>query len=396
MRDVSGRPGAPAWFVGLMSGTSLDGVDAVLVRFEDIPPADGTGLASATLSIEESVYVAAIRHAHRPFPPEIRSELMALQQAEGANELARAASAANHLARHCADTLLPLLAASGLEPAQVSAIGAHGQTVRHQPGPGYTIQLLNGALLAELTGIPVVCDFRTADVAAGGQGAPLVPAFHAALLGNTVPRVVLNIGGMANLTVLVPGQPTTGFDCGPGNVLLDAWIGRCRGEAFDADGVWATSGKVLPELLQRLLQHPFFARTPPKSCGREDFDLHWLDGMALDGLDPADVQATLAELTARSVADAVERHAPECRALLVCGGGARNADLFNRLRAAMPGRTVDVTAAIGLDPMHVEAAAFAWLARQRLAVLPGNLPSVTGARGPRVLGALYPAPLAQS
>lgn len=389
MSDAGGGPGGPAWHVGLMSGTSLDGVDAVAIRFEDIPPAEDS--RRDLHAIDESVYVLGIHHAHLPFPAPLRDELMALQ-AEGDGELARSALAGAELARHCAGTLLPLLAANGLRATDIAAIGAHGQTVRHQPGAGYTIQLLDGALLAELTGIPVVCDFRTADVAAGGQGAPLVPAFHAALLGNAVPRVVLNIGGMANLTVLDSQQPVTGFDCGPGNVLLDAWIGHCRGVAFDEGGAWAASGTALPDLLERLLAHPFLTRTPPKSCGREDFDLHWLKGMALDGLAAADVQATLAEFTARTVADAVDRHASGCRAVLVCGGGARNADLFTRLRAAMPGRTVDVTSAIGLDPMHVEAAAFAWLARQRLAGLPGNLPSVTGARGPRVLGAVYPAP----
>jgi len=390
MPQAVGQSGGPAWYIGLMSGTSLDGVDAVLTRFEDIPTADID--AAGPHAIDESVYVAAIHHAHLPFPAGLRAELLALQQADGTDELARAARAGAGLARHCADTVLPLLAEHGLSRTDVAAIGAHGQTVRHQPAAGYTIQLLDGALLAELSGIAVVCDFRTADVAAGGQGAPLVPAFHAALLGNTIPRVVLNVGGMANLTVLDPERGVTGFDCGPGNVLLDGWIWQCRGEAFDADGAWAASGRVLPDLLDRLLAHPFLARTPPKSCGREDFDLHWLRGLSLDTLGAADVQATLAELTARTVADAVERHAPGCRAVLVCGGGARNADLFARLRAAMPERTVDVTAAIGLDPMHVEAAAFAWLARQRLAGLPGNLPSVTGARGPRVLGAVYPAP----
>lgn len=392
MPGAGKRPGGPAWYAGLMSGTSLDGIDAVLIQFEDIPPADQPPTSgSCPHALEESVFVASIHHAHRRFPAELRAELLALQAA-GADELARAARAAAGLARHGADTLLPLIAASSLVPADVAAIGAHGQTVRHQPASGYTIQLLDGALLAELTGIPVVCDFRSADVAAGGQGAPLVPAFHAALLGNTVPRVVLNIGGMANLTVLDPHQPVSGFDCGPGNVLLDAWIGHCRGDSFDADGAWAASGRALPDLLDRLLAHPFFTRSPPKSCGREDFDWHWLNSLAVDGLREADVQATLAELTAKTIADAVDRYAPECRALLVCGGGARNADLFDRLRAALPTRTVDVTAAIGLDPMHVEAAAFAWLARQRLAELPGNIPSVTGARGPRVLGALYPAP----
>ncbi|MBU3694987.1 MAG: anhydro-N-acetylmuramic acid kinase [Rhodocyclaceae bacterium] len=382
------------WFAGLMSGTSLDGVDAVLVELEDLcdEPAGAPRPEIGPHAAEESVAVFALHHAHAPFPPELRAELLALQQAGGTDELARSALAAAGLARHCAEVLNPLLAANGLTLPEVGAIGAHGQTVRHRPDAGYTIQLLDGALLAELTGLPVVCDFRSADVAAGGQGAPLVPAFHAAVLGTTVPRVVLNLGGMANLTLLDPQRPVTGFDCGPGNVLLDAWVGHCRKQAFDADGAWAASGRVLPELLDRLLAHPFLARTPPKSCGREAFDLHWLLDLALEGLEAVDVQATLAEFTARSVADAISKHAPETRAVLVCGGGARNADLFARLRAAMPGRTVDVTSAIGLDPMHVEAAAFAWLARQGLAGLPGNLPAVTGARGPRVLGALYPAP----
>lgn len=384
----------PRWFAGLMSGTSLDGVDAVLVELEDLSPdPDGTPRPEiGPHARDESIAVFTLHHTHAPFPGDLRAELLALQQPGGADELARSATAAAGLARHCGTMLDPLLERQGLSRADVGAIGAHGQTVRHRPDAGYTIQLLDGALLAELTGIPVVCDFRSADVAAGGQGAPLVPAFHAAVLGTTTPRVVVNLGGMANLTLLDPQQPVTGFDCGPGNVLLDAWIGRCRGETYDADGAWAASGTVLPELLECLLAHPFLSRTPPKSCGREEFDLHWLLSMTLDGFDPADVQATLAEFTARAVADAIERHAPETRAVLVCGGGALNADLFARLRAVMPGRTVDVTSAIGLDPMHVEAAAFAWLARQRLAGLSGNLPAVTGARGSRVLGALYPAP----
>lgn len=389
---MSRVPAPGAWFAGLMSGTSLDGVDAVLVRFEDIGQADCGASQGYGPGVDESVCVSAIHHAHLPFSMQLRTELLALQRPGGHDELARAAEAAVALAHHCAETLKPLLSDTGLTPLDVAAVGAHGQTVRHQPQAGYTIQLLDGALLAELTGMAVVCDFRSADLAAGGQGAPLVPAFHAALLGTRVTRVVLNIGGMANLTILDAGRAVSGFDCGPGNVLLDAWIGRCRQQAFDADGAWAASGKVLPALLERLLTHPFFARTPPKSCGREDFDLHWLEGMPLDGEDPADVQATLAELTAQVVARAVAAHAPDCRAILVCGGGARNADLFGRLRKAMPSCTVDVTSAVGLDPMHVEATAFAWLARQHLAGLAGNLPSVTGARGPRVLGASHPAP----
>ena len=375
----------PAWFAGLMSGTSLDGVDAVLALLDSDEPAAGADGTAAPVCILE------LHHAHRPFPASLRAELLALQHS-GNDELARAAIAAADLSRHCAATLLPLVSRNGMTPADIQAIGAHGQTVRHQPGAGYTIQLIDGALLSELTGIPVVCDFRSADIAAGGQGAPLVPAFHAAALGGPSPRAVVNIGGMANITVLRPGRPVTGFDCGPGNVLLDAWIMHCRGESMDHDGEWAASGAVIPELLDRFLAHPFFALAPPKSCGREAFDLHWLLGMSLEALDPANVQATLVELTVCSIADAIERHAHDARAVLTCGGGALNAHLFARLRAAMPGRTVDSTAAAGLDPMHVEAAAFAWLARQRMAGLPGNLPTVTGARGRRILGAVYPAP----
>jgi len=378
----------PEWFAGLMTGTSLDGVDAVVVRFEDLEP----GAIWPAQDDAEAVATLALHHRHLPFPNALRAELLALQQAGQADELARAALAATGLARHCAAALGPLLEEHGIAPAAVGAIGAHGQTVRHRPDEGYSLQLLDGALLAELTGVAVVCDFRSADVAAGGQGAPLVPAFHAALLGKATPRVVLNIGGIANLTLLEPQGPVSGFDCGPGNVLLDAWISHCRGQALDTDGAWSASGTVQTALLERMLAHPFLAKAPPKSCGREAFDLHWLLDLGLDAFEAGDVQATLAEFSAQTIAQAIRQHAPQTRAVLVCGGGALNADLFARLRAALPGRTVDTTATIGIDPMHVEAAAFAWLARQRLAGLAGNLPTVTGARGPRLLGALYPAP----
>lgn len=381
------------WFAGLMSGTSLDGVDAVLVRFEDVgsgpdpTPRQGPG----TDARAPAVSILALHHAHAPFPPALHADLLALQTPGGTDELARAALAATGLAHLYAETLNPLLGIAGVSEREVAAIGAHGQTVRHQPAAGYSLQLLDGALLAEQTRIQVVCDLRSADVAAGGQGAPLVPAFHAALLGTVEPRVVVNLGGMANLTLLGPGRAVTGFDCGPGNVLMDAWIRHRRGLAFDADGTWSATGKVLPALLERLLAHPFLARTPPKSCGREEFDLHWLLGQ-VDGADAANVQATLAEFTSRCVADAIAEYAPEAQAVLVCGGGANNRDLLSRLRGAMPGRRLATTEEVRLDPMHVEAAAFAWLARQRLSGIPGNLPAVTGARGPRVLGALYAAP----
>jgi len=377
-----------------MSGTSLDGVDAVLVRFEDVgsSPDPTHRQGPGPDARDPAVSILALHHAHAPFPSALRADLLALQTPGGNDELARAALAATALAHLYAETLKPLLDIAGVSVHEVAAIGAHGQTVRHQPAAGYSLQLLDGALLAERTRIPVVCDLRSADVAAGGQGAPLVPAFHAALLGSAEARVVVNLGGMANLTLLGPGQPVTGFDCGPGNVLLDAWIGHRRGLGFDADGAWSATGKVLPALLQRLLAHPYLARTPPKSCGREEFDLHWLLAQAVDREDAADVQATLAEFTARCVADAIAEDAAEAQAVLVCGGGAYNRDLLSRLRGAMPNRRLATTDEVQLDPMHVEAAAFAWLARQRLSEMPGNLPAVTGAQGPRVLGALYAAP----
>lgn len=355
-----------------MSGTSLDGTDAVLVRFE-------------------AERVAALHHHHEPYPAALRDALMALQTpSEG--ELAAAAHAANAVALHYALTLTRLLDATGIDRGSVRAIGAHGQTVRHRPAEGYSLQLLNGALLAERTGITTVCDFRSRDIAAGGEGAPLVPAFHAAMFGTASPRVVVNIGGMANLTILHAGRAVTGFDCGPGNALLDGWIARHRGDAFDAAGDWAASGTVVPKLLAAMLEHPFVRRTPPKSCGREDFDLAWLDSLpGVAGAEPADVQATLAEFTASGIAQSVQQHAAGTRELLICGGGAHNADLLRRIARQLPGVAVQSTAEHGMDPMHVEAAAFAWLARQRLEGLPGNLPEVTGAAGPRVLGAVHHA-----
>jgi len=371
---------AGRWFAGLMSGTSLDGTDAVLVRFANPP---GTGIAE-------------LHHHHRPFDADLRNVLLRLQT-PGPDELTTASLAANRVAEHYAETLLALCESCGISASALAAIGAHGQTVRHQPELGFTVQLLNGSLLAELTGTPVVCDLRSRDVAAGGQGAPLVPAFHAALWQSTEARVIANIGGMANLTRLHPDHAVTGFDCGPGNVLMDAWIDRCRGLAYDHNGEWAASGSVQDSLLRHLREHPFFKKAPPKSCGREDFDLPWLlerlssDPQRPEPLRDVDVQATLAEFTASTLADSVTTHAAGSHRLLVCGGGAHNAHLLARLAAHLPDMVVETTADHGLAPTHVEAAAFAWLAQQRLLAEPGNLPAVTGARGPRVLGALYSA-----
>ena len=372
-----------ALFIGLMSGTSLDGVDGVLADFE--------GLAAPR----------TLAHAHQPFPPALRESLLALNQA-GHDELHAAALAGNAVSRAYSAVVDELLARAGTARRQVAALGAHGQTVRHRPlefdGRGYTVQLLDGAGLAEACGIDVVCDFRSRDVAAGGQGAPLVPAFHAAVFARAGQDVaVLNVGGIANLSLLSADGSVRGFDCGPGNVLMDLWIARHRGLPFDAEGSWAASGKVLPTLLGALCAEPYLQRPPPKSTGRDLFHADWLqDRMATAGSAPAgspaeDVMATLCEFSARAAADALARSQPTTTELLVCGGGARNVHLLGRLEALCPGCHVRSTQEAGVPPDQVEALAFAWLAREFLARRPGNVPAVTGARGPRVLGALHPA-----
>jgi len=364
--------------IGLMSGTSLDGIDGVLAV------------------LAPSLQVQA--HVHRPMPAALRAELLALNT-PGPDELHRAALAANALALAQAEVVAELLQRSGLSPADVQAVGSHGQTVRHRPGAfdgtGYTWQLNQPALLAERCGIDVVADFRSRDVAAGGQGAPLVPAFHAQVFGRPDrTRAVLNLGGIGNLTLLpAGGAAVSGFDCGPGNALLDLWVQRHRGQDFDADGRWAAGGQVHAPLLRVLMAEPYLAAPPPKSTGRDLFHADWLaqrlQGAA--GVSPQDVQATLAEFSARAAAEALLRHAPATSELLVCGGGALNADLMQRLARLLPSLTVRSTADEGLPPMQVEATAFAWLAWAHLSRQPANLPAVTGARGPRVLGALYPA-----
>jgi anhydro-N-acetylmuramic acid kinase len=364
--------------IGLMSGTSLDGIDGVLARL------------APSLQVEA--------HVHWPMPDALRAELLALNTA-GPDELHRAALAANALAEAQAQVVLELLACAGLNASDVRAVGSHGQTVRHRPGAfdgtGYTWQLNQPALLAERCGIDVVADFRSRDLAAGGQGAPLVPAFHAQVFGRADrPRAVLNLGGIGNLTLLpVDGSSVLGFDCGPGNALLDLWVQQHRGEAYDADGRWAAGGRVDATLLQALLAEPFLALPPPKSTGRDLFHAAWLqDRLQQAAAMPAqDVQATLAEFTARAAADALQRHAPAVADLLVCGGGALNTDLMQRLARLLSVVAVRSTADEGLPPMQVEATAFAWLAWAHVTRQTANLPAVTGARGPRVLGALYPA-----
>jgi anhydro-N-acetylmuramic acid kinase len=368
-------------FIGLMSGTSLDGVDGVLVEF----PAE----SDRALQIRGHVWQA--------FAPDLRDELRALNTS-GPDELHRAALAGNALARLYAEVASMVLIETGVSARDVRAIGAHGQTVRHCPkafdGTGYTLQIVQPALLAELTDIDVVADFRARDVAAGGQGAPLVPAFHKALFAQTGRNVaVLNLGGIANLSLLPSSGPVTGFDCGPANVLLDHWHQRHRGQPFDRDGEWAAGGSVLPELLGALLAEPYFSRLPPKSTGRDLFDAAWLERKLAPhaNADPRDVQATLAELTATSIASDLLRYAPATEALWVCGGGAHNGDLCHRLRARLPRVHMRSTQECGLSPTQIEAAAFAWLARAFVAGAAGNIESVTGARGPRRLGAWYPA-----
>lgn len=354
-----------------MSGTSLDGVDAVL----------------AAARAKQFRLLAAV---HVSYPANLRSRLLALQESAH-GELHRAALLANEVSDLYAGALRRLLGRARVGARAVAAIGCHGQTVRHRPGDGYTLQLVNGARLAERSGITVVCDFRSRDIAAGGEGAPLVPAFHRAMFATARrTRAVVNVGGIANLTTLPARGTVTGFDCGPGNVLMDAWIAEKRGKRYDANGAWAARGCVIPRLLRKLISHRFFRRRPPKSAGREEFSLKWLKRQLTGNERAADVQATLAELTALTVARAILRHCARAREVFVCGGGARNRVLLSRLAVLLPGRRIATTAALGIEPEHVEALAFAWLARQALEREPGNVPAVTGARGPRVLGAIYP------
>ncbi|MFM2088612.1 MAG: hypothetical protein RLZZ237_3481 [Pseudomonadota bacterium] len=360
-------------YIGLMSGTSLDGVDGALVDFSD----DG---------------VRSLADAYIAFPASLRADLMALQGA-GQNEIEREALAANALVRHYADCVAMLLAQAGIVAEAVTAIGAHGQTIRHRPELGFTRQLNNPALLAELTGIDVIADLRSRDVAAGGQGAPLVPAFHQAVFNDTgKTRVVANIGGISNISVLHADGAVTGYDTGPGNALMDGWILQHQGQAYDADGAWAASGTVIPGLLADLLGEPYFSLPAPKSTGRDLFHAAWLAGKLANYANalPADVQATLTRLTAVSLAQAILRDSAQADAVYVCGGGAYNATLLQELAKELPTMRVESTQALGVAPSQVEALAFAWLAWRFTQRKPGNLPAVTGARGLRVLGALYP------
>lgn len=369
---------APDLYIGLMSGTSLDGVDAVLASFS-------------------RTEMRTLGTAHVAFPEALRSALMALQY-PAENEIHREALAANNLARIYADCVTQLLRASSMKADDVKAIGVHGQTIRHQPAMGYTRQTNNPALLAELTGIDVIADFRSRDIAAGGQGAPLVPAFHHAVFGaQGETRVVSNIGGISNISVLQADGRITGFDTGPGNVLMDIWIGKMKGQRYDDNGNWAKSGKICRPLLTRLLAEPFLALPAPKSTGRDLFHPAWLAERlrSFEAISPPDVQATLAAYTAVTLADAIARYAPTAEAVYICGGGAFNIALLEQIALALANHNhpakLHSTDTLGISPNHVEAFAFAWLAYRFSNRQSGNLPAVTGANGPRILGALYPA-----
>ncbi len=359
-------------YIGVMSGTSLDGVDIALIEQKSQP------LLVATLYL--------------PMPDLLRAEILALC-CPGNDELARSALIENLWVNLVANGIRQLLAQESIEPSDIRAIGSHGQTIRHDPARGFSIQMGNPALLAELTGISVVSDFRRRDIAAGGQGAPLVPAFHEALFNQAGDcPAVLNIGGFSNISLFETDRPVCGFDCGPGNVLMDAWIQRCQGKPYDQDGNWAASGSVAMHLLQAMLDDPFFKTTGPKSTGRELFSLEWVnDHLASQAaLKDEDVQATLLELTAQSISQALLAARPQTSELLVCGGGAQNLTLMSRLAQLLPDCLVASTAHRGVPPDWVEAMAFAWLAHCCLENIPANRPSVTGAKGLRVLGAIYP------
>jgi anhydro-N-acetylmuramic acid kinase len=362
-------------YIGLMSGTSVDGIDAALVSI----PASGQPALVAT-------------HQHS-LPIALRDAIQALMQ-PGPNEIEREGELDIQLGHLFAQAVKELLAKSGIGSSRIRAIGSHGQTIRHRPHAPhpFTRQIGNPSVIAEETGITTVADFRARDLAAGGEGAPLVPAFHHWLFRKSgVHRVIVNIGGIANLTWLPATEDSTvlGFDTGPGNTLLDQWISLHRNQPYDRDGTWAASGHIQKELLARLLGDEYFAKAPPKSTGREHFNLAWLEQQLVDTPVLEDIQATLAELTAASIVGGIN-HLPDKPAeIYVCGGGSHNRHLLARLRALLIGIPVATTEALGFDPDWVEAAAFAWLAHQTLAGHAGNLPSVTGARHPVLLGGIY-------
>ena len=369
-------------YVGLMSGTSMDGIDAALV--------DCAGDAITLLATHE-----------HPLPENLRAEIASISQ-PGNDEIERLGPLDRELGYRFAEAATTLLENAGYLPADIAAIGSHGQTIRHRPPSAghsqqasFTLQIGDANTIAEQTGVTTVADFRRRDVAAGGEGAPLAPAFHAAAFGDeNSPRAIVNIGGIANATLLAGKEVVAGFDTGPGNTLLDQWMQRHQGQPYDRDGAWSSEGDIVPALRDALLADPYFTLSGPRSTGKEHFNMTWLEN-SLDTLketpEPRDIQATLAELTARTIADGIANSGFEPEAVYICGGGARNTDLMRRLYKALAPIPLDTTAVLGLEPEWVEAAAFAWLAKQTLAGLPGNAPVVTNATGARVLGAIFPA-----
>jgi anhydro-N-acetylmuramic acid kinase len=355
-------------FVGLMSGTSLDGADAALVDFASGAPRT---LAFSTV----------------PFSNELRERVLALS-APGSDPLELSGTVSTELAELYARAVEGVLAGGGVDRKSITAIGCHGQTVRHRPD----LQLNDPARLAELTGIDVVADFRRRDMAAGGQGAPLVPAFHEAVFRDpSRSRAVVNIGGISNVTWLPASGRTLGFDCGPGNVLLDGWARKHIGAQFDEDGKWASAGRTDASLLARLLDEPFLQSPPPKSTGRELFRLEWLQDRLPADYRTADVQSTLTDFTAHSIVGAIDRFCASTDEIFLAGGGARNGALVSRIRGLANGRPVAPTDALGVPTAHVESMAFAWLAMKCVKREPVDLTAVTGAREPRVLGGIYAA-----
>ena len=364
----------PEYYIGLISGTSMDGIDAALVEFGN-----------------RSVDIVSGRTT--PYPEPLRNGLMDATRSPETCTADLIGMLDQWVGECFRDTAFDLMQAAGVEPNQVRAIGSHGQTLRHRPDDErpFTLQIGNAAIIAKGTGIDCVADFRSADLALGGQGAPLVPPFHEWLFRSPgVDRCVLNIGGIANITVLpAASEMISGFDTGPGNTLMDAWVRRHYNVLYDDDGRWASIGTVVPSLLEAMLADPYFAKAPPKSTGFEYFNDDWLSELIADDADFADVQATLSELTAATIADGITCHAGRTREVLACGGGVHNTDLMRRLGGRLPGVSLMSTADSGLDPDRVEACAFAWLAMRTVSGETGNAPGVTGASRTTVLGAIH-------